>query len=173
VEAHLSASLQITPKGVDEIRHRTYKLNIRKRSVLILLATPQSVKQVLDRSVFPKTEILEEINTLVRDGFIAMSGDGAHPLVEMPKAIIAAPLVEDDWRLLDDVVLSEAKFQLVDFCVDSFGARSQAFVDELRECKNAKDIDTYLRQIVAAAEKVCPERLPLLQRLVKEINETA
>lgn len=172
MEANVSPSLQITPKGVDEVQHRVYKLNIRKRSVLILLDKPQTIEQVLHRTVFPEQEIVEEIQTLVRDGFIEMSRGGA----QIPAAPAPAPLPPPSaggFALLDDIIISEAKFQLVDFCVDSFGTRSQAFVDEIRACKNAQEIDLYLRHIVATAEKLCPERLPLLQSLVKEINATA
>ena len=38
-----NTSLALTAKGVEEVKHRTCKLSIRKRSVLLLLETPHRV----------------------------------------------------------------------------------------------------------------------------------
>jgi len=168
-----SASLHITQKGVEELEHRTYKLSTRKRSVLILLDKPQTLAQLTQRSVF-REQIVEEVATLVREGFIALPGsvDPAGTRSAGPVSI-APEAAADGLHLEEEVVLSEAKFQLVDFCVDSFGTQSQTFVDEIRTCRSARDLDVYLRRIVAATRKSCPQRLDLLTSLVKEINETA
>ena len=65
-----SIKLHITQKGIDEIQQRIYKLNIKKRSVLILLETPHSIEEVMHKTVFPHSEIAEEILALIQDGFI-------------------------------------------------------------------------------------------------------
>lgn len=172
---NLSASLHITPKGVDEVKNRVYKLSIRKRSVLILLEKPQTVEYVLQKSVFHQDEILEEISGLVRDGFVTASGEipsAASPAkVDMP----GDPGVPagGNFQLSDDIILSEAKFLLVDFSVDTFGTQSQSYVDEIGECKNAKNLYLVLRNIYTATEKQYPNRLSTLLGVIKEINETA
>ncbi|SFN78170.1 hypothetical protein SAMN05660284_02243 [Formivibrio citricus] len=174
---NLSAGLHITPKGVDEVKNRVYKLSIRKRSVLILLEKPQTVEYVIQKSVFHKDEILEEINSLIRDGFLTASGDvpGGAPAAKPSEAQAAAGGASGggNFQLSDDIILSEAKFLLVDFCVDTFGTQSQSYVDEIGECKNAKNLYLSLRNIYAATEKQYPNRVAALLGVIKEINETA
>ncbi|NMM29032.1 MAG: hypothetical protein HHJ12_17535 [Glaciimonas sp.] len=150
---------------------------MKKRSVLILLDKPKTIEHVLLKSVFPKNEIVEEIDGLIREGFIALSGDATLAPVtrafttELPAA--APPPPSDGTIHLDDeIILSEAKFMLTDFSVDSFGTQSQAFVDAIRACKSVQDIRLCLSGILAATEKQCPNQLPALLGLIKEINET-
>lgn len=69
-----SANVQITDKGVDEVAHRKFKLSLKKRSVLIQLATPKTVQTLLQKSVFPEEEITEALQSLVQEGFIEISG---------------------------------------------------------------------------------------------------
>lgn len=165
-----SASLSITQKGADEIKNRTHKLSMRKRSVLILLEKPRTVEQVLSKSVFHSDEIIDEIQTLVGEGFIALGGEAAQFALETAPVSSAGG---NSFQLDDEIILSEAKFLLIDFCVDSFGTQSQAFTDQIRACKSAGNLSACLASIFATAEKQCPDRLPALRKLVKEINETA
>lgn len=170
----LSASLYITQKGADEVKQRAYKLGMKKRSLLILLDTPKSIQHMLDKSVIPDSEVLEEINALIREGFISVSGEAAaapHSDASLPAQAAAAS--GDRIHLEDEIILSEAKFLLTDFAVDSFGTHSQAFVNEIRACKGVKDLRLCLSTIFAVAEKQCPQHLPALLGLVREINETA
>ncbi|HWR81429.1 MAG TPA: hypothetical protein VN303_14655 [Pseudomonas sp.] len=141
--------------------------------MLILLDTPKSIQHILDKSVFPDSEVLEEINTLIREGFISVSGEAAAPHSDASRPVQAAAASGDRIHLEDEIILSEAKFLLTDFAVDSFGTHSQAFVNEIRACKGVKDLRLCLSTIFAAAEKQCPQQLPALLGLVREINETA
>ena len=167
----LSANLSLTPKGVEEVKLRVHKLGMKKRSVLILLDTPKSLAQIIDKSVFPETEIRGEIGALIGEGFIATDGAGA-PRAETPRT--APPAAADTVIAVDDeIILSEAKFLLTDFVVDSFGTQSQAFVDAIRACKQVVDFRSCLGAIVATVEKRHPARLPALRQLVGEINDTA
>jgi hypothetical protein len=160
-----STRLSITAKGEDELKHRLYKLSIRKRSVLVSLETPHTVAQVVERSVFQEDEILDEIRTLTGEGFVTMEGAEA------------APRHGDQQRgrfeLNDAIVLSEAKYLLIDFCVDSFGTHAQTFADGIRVCKTAESLAKSLETLAKAAEKQCPDRLPALFKIIQEINETA
>lgn len=164
----LSTSLHITEKGEDEVRCRAYKLNLKKRSVLNMLDKPKPVEHVLAKSVFPRNEIIEEIEALIRDGFISLTGN-AVPRPAAPAVAQGATGIQLD----DEIVLSEAKFMLTDFSVDSFGTQSQVFVDAIRACKSVEDLRFCLNKIFAETEKQCPNRLPMLVGLVVEINETA
>ena len=168
----LSANLHLTQKGEDEVKHRAYKLSMKKRSVLILLDKPKPVEHVLAKSVFPRNEVLEELEGLIQDGFISLGGE----VIVRPAATVspAVPSVSNEKLHLDDeIIVSEAKFMLTDFSVDSFGTQSQAFVDAIRACKKVQDIRLCLSGILAATEKQCPNRVPVLLGLINEINETA
>lgn len=171
----LSANLNLTQKGEDEVKRRAYKLSMRKRSVLILLDKPKPVEQVLTKCVFPRNEVIEEIEALIQDGFISLGGGGdvnaARPAAPVPQAV--APAASGTFHLDDEIIVSEAKFMLTDFSVDSFGTQSQGFVDAIRACKKVQDVRLCLSGILAATEKQCPNRLPVLLGLIKEINETA
>lgn len=168
----LSTRLQLTRKGEDELKHRTCKLGMKKRSVLILLDKPQSVQYLLGKSVFSQREVIEEVRALITDQFIAVSVNGAlHTAGSGP--IAAAPGPADHFHLHGGIVISEAKFLLIDFCVDHFGTASQAFVDEISACSKENDLGYCLGKVLAAAQKHCPDRLPKLLSLVREINETA
>ncbi|MDO8789331.1 MAG: hypothetical protein Q7J42_14765 [Sulfuritalea sp.] len=168
----LSTRLQLTLKGADELKHRTCKLGMKKRSMLILLDKPQSVQYLLGKSVFTQGEVIEEIRALVTEQFIAVSVNGAlHAAGAEPTA--AAPEPNGHLHLHGGIVISEAKFLLIDFCVDHFGTGSQAFVDEISACGKENDLGYCLGKVMAAAQKRCPDQLPKLLGLVKEINETA
>jgi hypothetical protein len=163
----LSASLSLTPKGVEEALNRVHKINVRQRSVLILLGTPQTVEHVIGKRValFSHDEILELIIELIDGGFVSVDGE--------PAARPAASASGEIIQIADDIVISEAKFLLVDFCVDSFGTQSQKFVDQLGGCKNEKNLQLCLKNIYAVTENECPGRLPVLMRVIAEINKTA
>jgi hypothetical protein len=163
----LSASLSLTPKGVDEALNRVHKISVRQRSVLILLGTPQTVEHVISKreSLFSHEEILETIIELADGGFVSIDGEPAgRPSVSASGEII---------QIANDIIISEAKFLLVDFCVDSFGTQSQKFVDQIGACKNEKNLQLCLKNIYAITESQCPDQLPVLMRVITEINKTA
>ncbi len=164
----LSTSLHLTAKGIEEVRSRTYKLSIRRRSVLLLLDRPQTFEYVANKTVIPRNEIAEEITALIQDGFL-YSGD----IKARDAGAIAAAGKNDRLLLGEDIILSKARFLLIDFCVDSFGTQSQEFVDEIRASRDVDSIGTCVRRIFSLAEKKHPDKLARLLNLVKEINATA
>ena len=143
--------------------NRTYKVNIKYRSVLIHLGTkPQSIEHTLHiHSVFEPEEVIEAISDLIREGFVAVY-----------EAEAAAPSAAD-LRLQDGIIVSEAKFLLVDFCANSFGTQSKMFTDEIGKCKNAQSLRVCLKNIFAVIQNSCPDRLPFLLKAIAEINQTA
>ena len=171
---NLSTSLHLTPKGEDEIKRRVFKLDMKKRSLMILLDKPQTVEYLAQKTVLPQDEFLSEINTLVHEGFVALGSESTHPS-GVPGLARSTPGagVGTHLHLDDEVIVSEAKFLLTDFCVDSFGTQSQAFVDAIRACKSVKDLRPQLNEVFAATEKFCPKQLPTLLDIITEINATA
>lgn len=168
-----STSLKITPKGAEEIKSRTHKLGMKKRSVLLLLDQQQSIQYIVGKSVFPQAEIMAEIHELITEQFIAAGANGAHANA-LPGPAAAAPGGSaGSFHLASGIIISEAKFLLVDFCVDNFGTQSQAFVDQIRACSKEGELGFCLAKIVTAAKQQCPDRLPSLLGLVAEINDTA
>lgn len=163
----LSIVLRNTPKGEDEVKSRSNKLSFRKRSVLILLDKLQTVENVLHKTVFPKDEIVSDIQELIRDGFVAISG------AEVSSQSAVTSGSEARFELDDEIILSEAKFLLTDFAVDSFGMQSQTIANQIRACKDVRELRICLGGIFSITERQCPNRLPVLLGLVNEINETA
>ena len=171
---NLSSSLHITTKGEDEVKRRVYKLDMKKRSVLILLDRPQRIEYLLGKTVLPPDEFNSVVASLIQDGFIG-TGDAA-----TSASASASGRAKPDpspgtlaVRIADDVILSEAEFLLTNFCVDSFGTDSQPFVDAIRSCKSVDDFRRHLNTIHAATEKRCPAQIPTLLGVIREINATA
>lgn len=169
---NFSTSLQLTSKGADEVARRIYKLSLKKRSVLILLDQAQTIDYILRKSVFPREEIVEEIRALLHDAFIAIYGDETRRSDDKPK-LAATPTADGAFLLDPEISLSEAKFLLIDFCVDRFGTQSDTLVEQIRACKREKDLSFCLGKTFAVVEKQCPASLPDLRQLVGKINETA
>ena len=161
------AKFSITPKGVEEIRHRTSKLGLKRRSVLLLLEKqPQSIGQILQRSLFPQSEIMLEIEFLLREGFIGrgLATELVPPGTSSPTRIL---------RLGDEIVISEARFLLTDFIIDHFPAQARELSEELRACYDVDGVRRFLLKIQSRAEKSRPGMMQLLSNVVREINETA
>ena len=163
----LSVLLHNTPKGQDEVKSRSNKLSFRKRSVLILLDKLQTVEHVLHKTVFPKDEIVSDIQELIRDGFVAVSG------ADTTSQVLEAAGLGDRLHLDDEIIVSEAKFLLTDFSVDSFGMQSETISNQVRACKDVRELRLCLSGIYSLTEKQCPDRLRVLLKIVLEINETA
>jgi len=172
---NLSASLHITPKGQDEIKRRVYKLDMKKRSLLILLDRPQTIEYLTSKTVLPQEEFNAVIIALIQDGFIATgsAATGSSSATGSGRSNGEPSPAGSKIHIEDDVILSEAKFLLTNFCVDSFGTESQVFVDTIRACKSVNDLRYHLNTIHAAVEKQYPAQIPTLLGVIQEINATA
>ena len=192
-----TAILHITDKGADEVSHRTYKLGIKLRSLLLLLGKPQSVQYAFQKSVFPKEEIEEAIGALVQQGFVELK-DGPQESISIqePAAALevaiptlqkqssptataasaspaAAALPRGDWEIDPEIILSEAKFLLIDFCVDCFGMQSEKLTEDIRACKTPATFGNLLRELVGMVSAQKPDQIGKLKATVRSINETA
>lgn len=167
----LSAYLHITGKGIDEVQRRAYKLNLKKRSILILLDKPVTIEYLLSKTVFPQNDIVEELGYLVQEKFVLTSAEAV--LTSFGQKAASTPHQTDGkLKLYEGFTLSEAQFLLIDFCVDSFKTDSQAIIDEINRGTNANDIRLCLEKIIKRVSENCAERLPILLEVVNEINRT-
>lgn len=180
----LSTTLYLTAKGADEIAHRTMRLGIRARCVLLLLAHPQSIEFVLQKSVFPDAEIIEAIDTLAQTGFIALTpevacasapGDaslrsGAAPVAAKSDSVTPG---SDDAALDEEINLPEARFLLIDFCVDCFGMQAEALSEAIRNSKSVGALRVELSELQGMINAQKPEQQEALRDIIRAINATA
>lgn len=169
----LSASVSITEKGLAEVKTRAHKLGMKKRSILISLEKPHTIEYLISRSVFPGAELAQEIQALAGEGFVCLSREVDAPRVDVSNVTPATHAIRVTYDLLDEIVLAEAKFLMIDFWVDNFGTQSEEFTEEIQACESISHLRACLNNIVAVTEKQCPGQLPALGNLVKEINKTA
>ena len=174
----LSVMLQLTPKGEDELKHRTHRLSVRKRSLLLLVEHPRTLDDLFRKTVLHHEEVEGEVRSLLNDGFIAIDGKGGSSTAPSRPASVEKPPSSTGgsaggFQLDDEIVISEAKFLLIDFCVDSFGTHSDTFCHDIHECHSVSAVAKCVGAIVAAAGKECPDRLPILVKVIAEINATA
>jgi hypothetical protein len=164
----LSANLSLTPKGKEEATSQVHNINERQRKVLIQLGTPQTVEQIINQRVgkYSQAEIVQLIIELINGGYVVKDGGpAASPVVISASGEIV--------QITDDFVLSEAKFLLVDFCVDSFGTRAQTYIEQIDGCKDQTSLKLCLKNIHAVTQSECPDRLPALMKAIVEIKKTA
>ena len=163
-----SASLSLTSKGVEEALGQVHKINERMRSVLILLGTPQTVEQVVNKKIgsLNQSAIIQLIIELINGGFVAKDGGTIADRVAVSSSGEVAQVV-------DEFVLSEAKFLLIDFCVDSFEAQAQTYIDQVEKCSNQASLKVCLKNIHEVIKRECKDRLPELMHVIAEINKTA
>ena len=164
---NLTDSLCITAKGVDELKNRTYKLGMKKRSVLILLEVPRMVQYLIEKAVLPQAEVFSEVQSLVSEGFVATAAGGT------ASAAAAAPAAAgNEFAFSDDIILPEAKFMLIDFCTDHFASRAEVLAGEIRSCQTPKALSAYLVGLAAFVDKHHPAQSAGLRAVIKEIRDT-
>jgi hypothetical protein len=165
-----SGIVQLTPKGEEELERRAYKVGVKKRSLLILLKSPQSIDYLLQKTILPQGEFDGELQGLIDEGFITT---GWSDRASKEQAVAGVPAVRSAFDIDKDILLSEAKFLLADFCVDCFGTESQSFVEEIRACGNVADFRMCFSKALGLTQKKYPKHLSTLMDLLTSINETA
>jgi hypothetical protein len=178
----------LTLKGSEELASRTYRLDVKLRNILFLIAKGSaSFDAILQHSIFPREEVLERVRGLINDKFIALSGAPgaapesmpaeagaalASPATAAPAAPRAAPRPAAGAfpTLEPGISLSQARFQLSDFCLDQFGARGQEKVDTIQAAKTVGAMQRVLDDIHEELRGK-PNALEALADRVQEINE--
>ena len=177
---NLTQNVSLTPKGEEELQKRVYKLDMKKRNVLILVRQPRTVQYVLDKAVFDTKELLEEIIALVKEGFLNLGG-GEGAAADMPASaaaskpvepVTAAKSAEDTFTIRPNIILSEARFLMVDYCVEVFKTNSPKFVEKLGASKTVEAFAACVREIAEVTRASYPAHLATLQTVITEINQT-
>jgi len=165
----------LTPKGTEELRGRTPKLDANARSILSLIEQGTTVAEsILQRSKFTRDEVIEGLRVLLSNGFISTStGDGAvpPPPSAMP-AVSVADSVSERLRLKPGISPSQARFVLSNFCLDQFGTNGQDLAEAVGFCTDVASLQMALDNIRTEVKKLFPERRAALVACVREINET-
>ncbi|RJX34153.1 MAG: hypothetical protein C4516_00430 [Oxalobacter sp.] len=174
---NMTESVILTPKGEDELKNRAYKLNMKKRNVLILVQQPRTVQYIMDRAVFDAKELLEEIVALAKEGFLMLGGDAGSVDASASKSAEASRPAsipfDGNVSIREDIILSEARFLMVDYCVEVFKTSSTKFVDKLSACKTVEEFTQCAKEICDVTKSSYPDYTETFQAVLKEINQSA
>jgi hypothetical protein len=183
----------LTAKGDEELASRTYRLELKVRNILFLIQRgTHTLEAILQNSVVPREEVVEKLRDLLKDQFVSMSGSGAALAAPPPATPGRAPTLNvpldapvptapptltgrsDRASLLGlsaNASMSQARFVLCDFCLDQFGMKAQALVDQINAAPDVpalqKIVDTLANELV----KTDKSHLRALADRVREINE--
>jgi hypothetical protein len=194
-----STQLALTPKGVEELALRTHRLDSRLRNILFLVqkGTP-TIEAILQNSIFPHEEVVEKLRGLLKERFVEMvsglsvgaaaaptaappkprtlAGGGATAEIPLEPPLVAAPptVPTSAFPTLDSgISMSQARFELCDFCLDQFGTNAQPLLDAIEEAANVAELQHLVDGLTAQMRKHLKDKLPALLAKVREINETA
>jgi hypothetical protein len=163
----------LTPKGMEELRSRTPKLDAAARSILSLIDQGTTVAEsILQRSKFTRDQVIEGLRSLLSNGFISTSTSDAtvQPTPEPTPSV--ADSVSERLRLKPGISPSQARFALSNFCLDQFGTNGQDLAEAVGFCTDVDSLQMALDNIRTEVKKLFPERRAALVACVREINET-
>jgi hypothetical protein len=163
----------LTPKGMEELRGKTPKLDTAARSILSLIDQGTIVAEsILQRSKFTRDQVIEGLRLLLSNGFISssMSDVTVQPAPEATPSV--ADSVSERLRLKPGISPSQARFALSNFCLDQFGTNGQDLAEAVGFCTDVDSLQMALDNIRTEVKKLFPERRAALVACVREINET-
>jgi hypothetical protein len=163
----------LTPKGVEELRGRTPKLDATAMSILSLIDHGTTVAEsILQRSKFTRDQVIEGLRVLLSNGFISTSTSDVtvQPTPEPTPSV--ADSVSERLRLKPGISPSQARFALSNFCLDQFGTNGQDLAEAVSFCTDVDSLQLALDNIRTEVKKLFPERRAALVACVREINET-
>jgi hypothetical protein len=163
----------LTPKGMEELRGRTPKLDAAARSILSLIDQGTTVAEsILQRSKLTRDEVIEGLRSLLSSGLISTSTSDVtvQPTPESTPSV--ADSVSERLRLKPGISPSQARFALSNFCLDQFGTNGQDLADAVGFCTDVDSLQMALDNIRTEVKKLFPERRAALVACVREINET-
>jgi len=171
----------LTPKGTEELRGRTPKLDSTARSILSLIDQGTIVAEsILQRSKLTRDQVIEGLRSLLSSGFISSSVSDVtvQPTPEPTPEPAPAPApsvadsVSERLRLKPGISPSQARFALSNFCLDQFGTSGQDLAEAVGFCTDVDSLQMALDNIRTEVKKLFPERRAALVACVREINET-
>jgi hypothetical protein len=189
--------VMLTLKGVEELSLRTYRLDAKLRNILFLIqkGTP-TVEAILENSIFPHEEVIEKLRGLMKERFVEL-GAGSAPIgASSPPSTVAAGVrpgtfeIEADSQTVggapfertapplfltldSDISMSQARFELCDFCLDQFGTKAQPLIDAIENAVDVTELQRALDGITAELREHFKDQLPALMSRVRDINETS
>ena len=167
--------LQITPKGVDELRGRASKLDLHSKIFLSLIEQGATTSEALmQRSKATREQVADGLrllmsNKLVETGPASPPGS---PSGSGEAAPSAADSISERLRFKPGISPSQARFALSNFCLDVFGTAGQDLADVVEFCNDVSNLQMALDTIRSEIKKLHPERRADLVAVVREINET-
>jgi hypothetical protein len=127
----LNAILSKTAKGIEELETRKYRLEQRKRALLIVVNGKATTAELM-KKFEAMGDISPMLEQLLADGYIA-AGAGAPAAAAAPGAPAAA---KDDY--------AQARAALVRAVVDVLGPGGDAIAEKMEECASRQDLKNYL-----------------------------
>jgi hypothetical protein len=163
----------LTPKGMEELRGRTPKLDATGRSILSLIDQGTTVAEsILQRSKLSRDQVIEGLRSLLSNGFISPSTSDVTVQPAPEPTPTVADSVSERLRLKPGISPSQARFALSNFCLDQFGTNGQDLADAVGFCTDVDSLQMALDNIRTEVKKLFPERRAALVACVREINET-
>jgi hypothetical protein len=164
----------LTPKGAEELRARTSKLDAGPRNFLSLIEQGYTTAETLfQRSKATRDDVIDGLRLLLGGGFVSTAtSDGATPAAAPEPAPSVADSVSERLRLKPGISPSQARFILSNFCLDQFGTAGKDLSDAVEFCGDVPSLQLALDNIRTEVKKICPEQRPALVACVREINET-
>lgn len=192
--ARVPTHFTLTPRGVEELSLRTYRLDARLRNILFLIqkGTP-TVEAILENSVFPREEVIEKLRGLMKERFVELNAGptpvgapspaaaaarpGTLEIAIDPATVGAAAFVRTAPPLfptLDSgISMSQARFVLCDFCLDQFGTKAQPLIKAIENAADVAELQRALDGVTAQVREHSKDQLPALMSQVRDINETS
>lgn len=169
-----SVRLFLTSKGQMELVQNVHRLNLKKRSVLLLLKnnqqTPLSFSEAIRKGVLPAAEIRPIVDELVREEFVRFEGNaGAMALQSQPVEVVAVPATWFD----ESINLSEARYLLNDFCLEIFKTQAARYAQPLAECKTVEALEAFVKDLRNKMETASPTSVERLDGVIQEIKDSA
>jgi hypothetical protein len=164
----------LTPKGIDELRGRTPKLDANARSVLSLIDQGcTSADAILQRSKSSRDDMIDVLRLLLSNDFVATAtSEGTVKAVTPEPTPSVADSVSERLKLKPGISPSQARFSLSNFCLDQFGMAGKELADVVDLCVDVAGLQLALDTIRSEVKKICPDRRPALVACVREINDT-
>jgi hypothetical protein len=159
--------IQITPKGLDELRSRAPKLDVYTKIFLSLIDqgadTPDAIMR---RSKATREQVADGLRLLMSNKLVETGPGSAEGTPSV------ADSISERLRFKPGISPSQARFALSNFCLDVFGAAGQDLADVVEFCNDVSNLQMALDTIRSEIKKLHPERRPDLVAVVREINET-
>jgi hypothetical protein len=164
----------LTPKGVEELRGRTSKLDANARNFLSLIEQGYTTAEaILLRSKAAREDVIDGLRLLLSNNFVATAtSDGTTQAGTPDSTPSVADSISERLRLKPGISPSQARFMLSNFCLDQFGTDGKDLADAVEFCVDVDSLQLALDNIRTEVKKLFPERRPELVACVREINET-